>query len=71
MSVNLHTLNDIRKHFIDELKGIYPENEIIAITNLIFKTQFGINRLHLLLDSNQIVSSQNAKRIIAIYNELK
>jgi release factor glutamine methyltransferase len=71
MSVNFHTLKDIRKFFISELKGIYPENEIIAITNLIFKTQFGIDRLHLLMDPGQIVSSQILERIAGICSELK
>ncbi len=71
MSVNFHTLKDIRKLFISELKGIYPENEIISITNLIFKTQFGIDRLHLLTDPGQIVSPQILERITGICSKLK
>jgi release factor glutamine methyltransferase len=71
MSVNFRTLKDIRELFNSELEGMYPENEIIAITNLIFKTQFGVDRLHLLLDSGQIVSCQNHERIVAICSELK
>ena len=71
MSVNLRTLKDIRKHFLDELKGIYPEHEILAITNLVLKTHFGIDRLHLLLDSGQIFTSLTMNYIVSICNELK
>jgi release factor glutamine methyltransferase len=71
MSVNLNTLKDIRKFFYSELKEMYPENEIIAITNLIFKTLFGIDWLHVLTGPDQIVSSQSIERIDEICSELK
>jgi release factor glutamine methyltransferase len=71
MGVNFRTLKDIRKHFISELKDIYPENEITAITNLILKTGFGIDRLHVLADPGQIVPSQILNRIVGMCNELK
>ena len=71
MSDSIQTLNEIRNYLKKELNRIYPENEISAITNLIFKTCFGIERLHLLLDSNQIISSRTLSRIIEICDELK
>jgi release factor glutamine methyltransferase len=71
MSVNFSTLKDIRKLFNYELKGMYPENEIIAITNLILKTKFGIDWLHWLTDSTQIVSSRLLERMVEICRELK
>jgi release factor glutamine methyltransferase len=71
MSVNLQTLKDLRTYLINELKGTYPEQEIFAIINLIFKTHFGVDRLHLLIDSDQIVSSQNAELILDICDNLK
>jgi release factor glutamine methyltransferase len=71
MSVKIQTFKEIRNYLLKELNSIYPEHEIISITNLIFKTQFGIERLHLLMDSGQIISSQNLKRIIEISDELK
>jgi release factor glutamine methyltransferase len=71
MGVNLHTVKDIRAHFISELQGIYPESEISAIMNLIFKTQFGIDRLHLLLDPARILTSGDLERLMAICRELK
>jgi release factor glutamine methyltransferase len=71
MSVNIQTLKDIRNYLKKELYDIYPEREITAITNLIFKTQFGIDRLHLLLDSGQNVHSQTVSRIVELCIELK
>jgi release factor glutamine methyltransferase len=71
MSVNIQTLKDIRNYLKKELCSIYPEQEIIAITNLILKTHLGIDRLHLLSGSDQIVSSQTVSRIVEICNELK
>jgi release factor glutamine methyltransferase len=71
MSVNLQTLKDLRTYLINELKGTYPEQEKFAIINLIFKTHFGVDRLHLLKDSDQIVSSQNADLILEICDNLK
>ena len=71
MSVNIQTLKDIRNYFKQELYGIYPEQEITAITNLILKTHYGIDRLQLLSDPGQIVSSQTVSRIVEICDELK
>jgi release factor glutamine methyltransferase len=71
MRVNILTLKDIRSYLKKELKDFYPEQEILSIINLIFKTHFGIGRLHLLLDSGQIVSSATVKRIVEITDELK
>jgi release factor glutamine methyltransferase len=71
MSVKKQTIKEIRTHFLKELNSIYPDQEIISITNLIFKTCFGIERLHLLMDSGQILASRNLKKIFAICDELK
>jgi release factor glutamine methyltransferase len=71
MSVKIQTLKDIRDFLINELKDTYPEQEIKAITNLIFKTHFGIDRLQILLDSGQILSADAVKSIIEIFDELK
>lgn len=71
MSVNIQTLKDIRNYLKHELQEIYPEQEIVAITNLIIKTEFGIDRLHLLLDPASEISVSDAKKIIEITKELK
>jgi release factor glutamine methyltransferase len=71
MSVVLKTINDIREHLISELRDIYPDNEINAITNLIFKTLFDIDRLHILLNPDFILPSEGRIRFIEIARELK
>jgi release factor glutamine methyltransferase len=71
MSVNIQTLKDIRNYLNHELREIYPEQEIIAITNLIIKTELGIDRLHMLIDSGMHISVNDAKRINQICEELK
>jgi release factor glutamine methyltransferase len=71
MSVNIQTLKDIRNYLKHELREIYPEKEIIAITNLIIKTEFGFDRLHILLDSAPDISVSDAKKIFEICKELK
>jgi release factor glutamine methyltransferase len=71
MSVNIQTLKDIRNYLKHELKEIYPEQEVIAITNLIIKTEFGFDRLHILLDSAPDISVSDAKKIFEICKELK
>ena len=71
MSVNIQTLKDIRNYLIKELNDIYPEQELTAITNLIFKTHFGIGRLHQLTDSGRIVSPPAVNGFFKICDELK
>ncbi len=71
MSVKIQTLKDLRNYILNELRVFYPEQETEAITSLILKTHFGIDRLHFLLDSGQIVSSRTANIIRDICDELK
>jgi release factor glutamine methyltransferase len=71
MSENFQTLKDIRIYLAKELSGIYPEEEIIAITNHILKTHLGIDRLHLFTNPFRQVTADVAQRIIEICDELK
>jgi len=71
MSAGLKTLKDFREHLIKELRDIYPENEINAFTNLIFKTLFGMDRLHIHLNPDLILPTDSRKRFIEIASELK
>lgn len=71
MSHYFHTLKDIRDYIFIELNHIYPEKEIIAITNHILKTQFGIDRLHLFTNPDQICTSEMSDRILEISVQLK
>jgi release factor glutamine methyltransferase len=71
MIFRIQTLKDIRSYFKNELMDLYPEPEIAAITTHILKTRFGIDRLQILRDPDQIVSSHIAEKVIEICNELK
>ena len=71
MSVGPKTIKDFRVLLLRELRDIYPDNEINAITNLIFKTQFGIDRLHFHLNPDFILPSESKIKITEIENELK
>jgi len=71
MSHNFQTLKDIRNYLINKLNDIYPEKEIIAITYHILKTQFGIDRLHLLTNPGQICTTEMKDRITEICAMLK
>ena len=46
MSITLQTIKEIRLYLTKELKEIYKEPEINAITNIIIKTVIGATRLH-------------------------
>jgi release factor glutamine methyltransferase len=71
MSVGLKTIKDIRAYLLKELRDIYPDYEINGITNLIFKTLFGIDRLHIMLNPDLILSSDRRTKFIEIAMELK
>jgi release factor glutamine methyltransferase len=71
MSENFQTIKDIRGYLLKELISIYPEKEIIAITNHIFMTQFGINRLQVIANPERSIESFQPEIIREICTELK
>lgn len=71
MSEGSQTIKDIRTRLFTELRDIYPRNEIDAISNLIFKTLFGIDRLHALLNQDFILPPETITKIEEIEFELK
>jgi release factor glutamine methyltransferase len=71
MGSDFKTINDIRTYLISELKAIYPEKEISAITNHLLKTQFGLNRLQLMTNSSTVVTKEMTNSIIQLTNDLK
>jgi release factor glutamine methyltransferase len=71
MSVDPKTIKDFRVLLLKELRDIYPDNEINTITNLIVKTLFGYDRLHILLNQDSVLPPESRKKIIEIGNELK
>ena len=71
MGVNIQTIKDIRFYLAKELEKIYQEQEIRALSNMIIKTVIGIQKLQQLYMTDQIVTRQQAERIIEISKELK
>jgi release factor glutamine methyltransferase len=71
MSIKIQTIKDIRPYLAEELKSLYPDHEISAISSLIIKTLFSLTKLHYLAMPETSVSRQNEIKIIRICRELK
>jgi release factor glutamine methyltransferase len=71
MSVNIHTIKDIRSYLAKELDSLYPETEISAIANIIIKTLLNVTKLHILALPESRVSRKHANQIVRICHELK
>jgi release factor glutamine methyltransferase len=71
MGVKIQTIKDIRIFLAGELKGIYMEPEIRALSDILIKTATGITRLHQLYDNGSEVSAKAAKMIFGFAEELK
>lgn len=71
MSITLQTIKEIRLYLTKELKEIYKEPEINAITNIIIKTVIGATRLHQLYMPEHQVTYKQVERILDICKELK
>lgn len=69
--MKIQTIRDIRSYMIMELQGIYPEEEINALTRIIIKTLPGIKKLHQVFDPSLAVSSDDASRITDSIRQLK
>lgn len=70
MRLNIQTLKDINLYLAEELKELYPANEISAFTNIL-RTKFGFTKLQLAAYPEIIVPPVVVKDIIAICRELK
>jgi len=71
VSINLHTVTDIRKLLRKELSDLYYEKEIDSVTNIIIKTIFGTNWLHQLSGKGPDIAPDIKSRILEIISELK
>jgi release factor glutamine methyltransferase len=71
MSVNIQTITDIRKLIKAELSPLYPDREILSLTDIIIKTLFGAGRLQLLSQPEMVVPEEKTRRIEEITAELK
>jgi release factor glutamine methyltransferase len=71
MGIKIQTIKDIRLLINRELTGLYPENEISALTSLIIKTIFPGSGLHQIYDPGNPVSEEKQSQVTLIVNELK
>jgi release factor glutamine methyltransferase len=71
MSVNIRTIKDIRPYLASEIREIFNEHEISALTNLIIMTVIGISRLHQIYNNDHPITSLQSEKIIDICRELK
>ncbi len=67
----MSTLNDLEKVYINNLKSIYPEEEIKNIFKLLILELFKINSISFLLKKYNTVSSSKEKKIIEYLNRLQ
>ena len=70
MGVKIQTIKDIRFYLAKELKGLYNEQEIRTLADILIKTVTGITKLHQLYDDNLPLKDTDANRIIEFANEL-
>lgn len=71
MSINIQTIQDIRKLLRNELSELYYEKEIDSVTNILIKTLFGADRLHQLMQPGVPVTPEIKSRISEILSQLK
>jgi release factor glutamine methyltransferase len=71
MTVKIQTIKDIRLFLAGELKGVYSEHEINAMTIMIIKTLFRISKLHALAFPESPVTKKQVSEVTRICTELK
>ena len=71
MSDNLRTLKDIRQYLSNQLKDIYRQREINALSGILIKTATGIKKLHHLYDSDYFVTVEQSALIRDMCKELE
>jgi len=71
MAIKIQTIKDIRLYLSRELAGIYPEEEIRSLTNIIIRHVLEISKMHELYLPEKPVNSRQATGIIKITGELQ
>jgi release factor glutamine methyltransferase len=71
MGVKIRTIKEIRFLLARELKGVYNDQEIRSLADILIKTVTGSTRLHEIYNSEHIVSPDAAEKIIRYTDELK
>jgi release factor glutamine methyltransferase len=71
MGIKIQTIKDIRFYLGTELAGIYPAEEIRAISNIVISSVLRLTKMHQLYLPDTTVNDKQADEIAAICNELK
>ena len=71
MGVKIQTIKDIRFYLSKELHGLYPDEEIHAIANIIIKSVTGLKSLHQIYMTDQNITDSQSTEIKTICRELK
>ena len=71
MSDNLRTLKDIRQYLSNQLKDIYRQREINALSGILIRTVTGIKKLHHLYDPEYVVTAEQSALIRILCKELE
>ncbi len=69
--MKVQTIRDIRSSVSLELRDLYPENEISALTRIIIMTLPGVKKLHQTYNQDFHVSTEDVSRIYNIISQLK
>lgn len=71
MGINIQTIKDIKVYLTKELKGIYPDSEIRALTLIILETVLKSGKVQNLAFPETIVLQKHVHEILRICSELK
>jgi release factor glutamine methyltransferase len=71
MAVKIQTIKDIRIYLRLELKDLYQDPEIGALSDILIRTVAGIKKLHQLYDNEFPVNERDAEKIVEYAAELK
>lgn len=67
MNTSLHIL---KSHFYDQLKGLYPENEIRNFMYMAFEHVLGFSKIDALIKENESIDGEKVSEIHSIIKEL-
>lgn len=71
MAVNIQTIKDIKLYLKDELKGLYPEYEINAMSSIILKDVMKYSGIKILALPEFRIRQKQISRIVSICKDLK
>ena len=70
MAVNIQTIKDIRNYLLEELNGVYPDNEINAMGNIVILKLCNIKKINQLYEPQAPVNRYVADSVKSIRKEL-